>query len=972
VTENKRTERAALRPGDPKVDVNPAWELIGVDGSLEGPLRPFPGFVNVYELDPFTNQETYLPANTHGSSSQILDFWPVELRVGSDEYAYGLAYRVLRADETYSDVFLDIWLSNKTRAHTTDRWIRGLLLAKEVVANGGLVDVKTLGRFGFLSIQGRPPVMFYADPDSLETIKVVGSDPAGTVFPGPGAQPKLFGPYNFLVSSTWSGLGGTNEPTNGATSVGGVLFVPSGGGALSSVYAGLNLFSLCQGSGSSTSSGFELGQAEEDAKIFYSPNAVAFAYQLQDSRTGRKSPLSEITTFDAAVYGSTTDGWFGIEIVWDPDKWDQALLFRSVDTTQAGGPLVASQLFLERIIDLECFDTNRTLTSPYRSAVYFFELDDKELVFQDMYLDRVSFDETMPTGGAMGVLGNTLVVGGIRDPQKSAESKNDASDANRGLGEIRWSTTVDISPELFPPFNRYVPSVPSNEVIAFSPLGDNLVGFSRDKQYIFRRDSIYMRVREMHEGFGIVGKNTVERVGSLCFFLNNRGLNSVDVNGQLEDVKALNHLFVRDWRVGAIADSSLGTTYGDYVSMAFDPLLSTLFIHNSKLEKTVCVWFSTSKITEVYDTPFIGAKRGPWPKDIPLMRSVTMAHAGLELYADVANPPSNVRTAIGFESELQERAIFVEKNPDPGWSWTDPLGGSKTGYRFRVYLVDNERVKTITGSTVGMNSVDHEGATRVTTMDILKDSRFTTTATVSGSTVTLTSLGANKPTLDTSVKGAYLYVLDSSDSSYIGLKAKISHSASNVISLANYYTEDNTNYLALQGLPSGSRILISPIYFRWTGYPVMVQTDDGQIFSNREFFQIKQVDAIGIALTNVSGAALVEGAVGNLSGTGNSATDPRFRALVYKGSEADPTASAYPRSMNAENVASIQIDEGLYHAAFGANNAATNNAGRFGLAGNVLTPGVEILACDMDFRLISVIVTGSIRDTIRSRMASTR
>lgn len=912
-----------------------------------------------------------------------MDFWPVEIRVGSDEYAYGIVYRVLRADQTYSDIFLDIWMSNKTRVHKTDRWIRGLLLAKEVTTTNALIDVKTLGRFGFVAIEGRPPVMFYANPNALESIKVIGRDPAGTEFPGPGLQPGLYGPYDNLVTSVWNGLGGTPVPTDGKSGQGGVLFVPESAGPLSTTYSMLNLFSLCQtsssSSGSSSSTGWETGQKETDAKKFYQPNAIAFAYQLQDSRTGRKSQLSEITTFDASVYGSTTNGWFGLEIVYDSDKWDQAIVYRSVDTQNAGGPLVAAQLFLERIIDLACFDTaystsTRTLTGSWKAAVFFFELEDKELVFQDVYLDRTTFDETMPTGGSLGVLGTTLVVGGIRAPSKSAVAKNDAHDANRGLGELRWSSAVDMSPELFPPFNRYVPNVPSNEVIAYAPLGDNLIGFSRDKQYILRRDSIYVRVREMHEGFGVVGKSAIETVGSLCFFLNNRGLNSVDVNGQLEDVKALNHLFINEWQIGGIANSSNGMVYGDYVSMAFDPLLSTLFVHNSKLEKTVCVWFATGKITELWDTSFIGAKRGPWPKDIPLTRSCTMNHAGFELYADSANPPSNARTTVGFESELQERAIFVEKNPDPGASWADTMGGSETGYRFRVYVVDNERIKTVTDSTVGLS-----GQKRITTLDVLKDTRFTTTNLVTGSTITVAT-GGSTPTLDASLKGAYVYVADSSTSAYVGLKAKIASVSGHTITLAGYYSEDSANVTNLYNLPSGSRIFISPVYFRWTGYPVMVQTDDGQVFSNRDYFQIKQIDAIGISVTDVGAACFQVDAVGNRTGTGNSATDPRFRGLVYRGSEADPIVSAYPRSMSATNVKSIPGNvttglgpgEGVYHAAFGADNSTTSNAGRFGISAAVLTPAVEVIACDMDFRLISVIVTGSIRDTLRSTLASTR
>ena len=85
VTLDKSVARSSLRAGA-------TYELVGFDGSEDGPLRPFPGFVLVHELGPTGGIDT-LGAN-HSGTSRLIDVVPVNFRVGTTDYAYGFVYRV--------------------------------------------------------------------------------------------------------------------------------------------------------------------------------------------------------------------------------------------------------------------------------------------------------------------------------------------------------------------------------------------------------------------------------------------------------------------------------------------------------------------------------------------------------------------------------------------------------------------------------------------------------------------------------------------------------------------------------------------------------------------------------------------------------------------------------------------------------------------------------------------------------------
>ena len=87
LTEISQDKRVPL----PAVSENYAGELAGIDGSLQGGLRPFSGFKEVYELDCTSDP-------LHTTDSRVVDFFPVTFNIDFDTYGYGFVYRMLRPD----------------------------------------------------------------------------------------------------------------------------------------------------------------------------------------------------------------------------------------------------------------------------------------------------------------------------------------------------------------------------------------------------------------------------------------------------------------------------------------------------------------------------------------------------------------------------------------------------------------------------------------------------------------------------------------------------------------------------------------------------------------------------------------------------------------------------------------------------------------------------------------------------------
>ena len=112
----------------PRVGTPPqkAFEIIGIDGNMNGGLRPISGFKQVAELDYYYDASTsdhsdVASAFQFNYTSEVIDFQPVNFRLnhklksdGSFEtenkegYAYGYVYRVKQSGKTTS-VFIEYY-----------------------------------------------------------------------------------------------------------------------------------------------------------------------------------------------------------------------------------------------------------------------------------------------------------------------------------------------------------------------------------------------------------------------------------------------------------------------------------------------------------------------------------------------------------------------------------------------------------------------------------------------------------------------------------------------------------------------------------------------------------------------------------------------------------------------------------------------------------------------------------------------
>jgi hypothetical protein len=868
-------------------------ELTGVDGSVEGGLRPFPGFQIAHEFD-----VTGWGSN-HNVSSEILDVFPVDFKVGEAGYGYGFIYRVRRKGSGTADIFFDYWES------TVGEWKRSKLVKAAVALDrrtaieswegnpslypdtGRTMSVARWGSLIYVFVEETDPFTVQVSADDVTT-------PVVRANPGPGIQP-------ILLSADKGGALGSIVSTGDADRPGkGQLF-------LTEFYP-------------SEVSGAGLTQTDGDVRSVESGD-YAVAYLLQNSETGLRSGLSEVAQIrwsdfdlDGTGLGPTLERVnLAIEICYDESRFDRALIYRSVRTQAAGGTYIAGILHLEAIIDLADYHSNATDDPPldgndFAQSIYFVEKDDKQLVSQETFEDRVLFDENMPKGGVAYWYESTMLVTGIRGATTSSSIAVRSTDVLRNMGEIRWSSLTDVSPELFPAENRYLPPIPNNRVEVFKPVGPNVVGFSADRQYLIRKEGAYLRVLPMHEGYGVVGERAADSVGSLIYFMGQSGLKAVSSDGQLDDVASLNEVAADDWKQSMHA-----------VSIAYDTRLACLFIHNGRERETYVLWFNTSKVTRLEDMRFQLVVRGVWPSGF------------------IWDP--SLSTGGGFNKSyrgrLEERAFFVQ-NPVKNSSTDTPLSA-----KFRLWIVDDMGVRT---QKAGL----HTGERRRTLLDYTGSSTLRVQAAFSSGTTINLSSGATSTITDADMTGCCLHVLEAADKSLEGKRAWIRDSA-----VAAAVSLESATASELYGLAVGDVVAVSPVVFRWVPSGMWVPQQGNPLGGEENHFWVKRVDSAGISLSQVEG----------LSGQVE-LTKPTFFLLTYKGDQ-ETWSTRNPPIKSDGTRDSLREGESVMFAA----PASSTDVQRMGNQGTIMVPGIEIRHPDCSFRVLSMLVLGGVVATERSTRA---
>lgn len=926
VTESKEGDKPFLVKGF-------CHELVGVDGQLPAGLRPFPGFRQVHE---FKDVYSVAPHNGSPRKSLITDVYSFNCLVDDDYYAYGVVYRIREpTHEDWGDLFMDFWCSkdkvwhNANTLYISDSLTDGdgdgvpdyITLPPHWQAtldagtypytagaqNGMAMAVKSTGRLVYVFVQDRPPILFYITATSTPTMTLVTST-------GPNERPTLRDPYDALDMGALRVTESTSR--DGAGQVLLLEFYPS-------------------------EVGLGLTQADEDVGSLLAGN-YSFAFRLRDSVTGRLTGLSEIaqsrwSDFDPLAYsGSASGGGSGftsgsgfatgsavqalfaaIEIVYDPDKYDQAYIYRSARVEGAGGTFTSKILFLERIITLADY---HTVNSPLADeggrsraqSVYYYELEDKALVQKPTYADQEIFDEKMPRAGAAEWYETTMLASNLRTAAVPSSTENTLVDPNLGVGEIRWSSLWEFSPELFPVYNRYVPSIPSDDVILFRPAGPHIIGLSRNKQYVIRKETGDIRVEPIHDGYGVVNQWAADTVGSLVYLVTpGKGMKTVDSVGQLDDVRFLNKLLVDDWA------STI-----ESISVAYDPTAGCLYVLNPETEEAAILWFNTAQITELSDMTFDYVTRGVWPTNFTWDRSDFQS-------ADGANN-------ITYGNPLREQAMFLLNYVfDGGVTATNEYPG--------LYVPDYLRERTQSVGSFGATYTDS------TFIEASGDAVHTVSTYTQGLGILVMTLGGK--VLPDQVSNRYLYVLKS-DTVTVGTKALIHRKQSSTSIVIE--SGDRAN---LAGLAAGDIVGFSPCFFEVSAWPLAVQDETGQTFGSFEdFFYMRQANSLGAYYTDVTGSSLEE-----------ASTVARYQALLYKGASDTAAQVVDIVDPGGTSVISIKEDEATNYAGFGRATDGVSESS-YGYKGNCLTPGVRVFCPNVDFRLLGFVVNGRVLPTSRGTL----
>ena len=908
-TQNKGIERIALS------GQQVAHELTGIDGSLRFGIRPSSGMKLAHELNITAavlspNEATGGVGGTdHTYTAVVTDCFPIQFHISEGQFAHGFVYRLknvlggnpaIYMDYCPTELVADFPFHGTNVTTGTTGW-RTVRIAAGDQTDLSSMDVVSMGQFVSVFVRGKKPLVIYIDKTSSgNKLKVVEG--------GPGAQPKLLA---------------KDDPGHSAS----VIDSRNPGTiALSSGKAKLVL---------SNNSKHEVDQtadAVDDAALVdilpdreyqeLEPGNYSFAYYLHDSKSGRRTALSEVKGVREDDFNGGSKKYARLYFHADGAKYDQIYIFRSVRTQEVGGIYAASILHLDNIYDfsdlLVSRDAAYTQSSGMEAYVCLYELPDMALAMQDIYLDKVIYDDEVPRGKSAVPFEGALLVA---DPVDGTQILSNQEDRIRNVGELRWSSLTERSPELFPINNKYTPDVYQNRIEKLVRVGEFAVGFSKDRIYHIRRNGLFLQIEDMHAGFGLAGQDAAATAGPLAYFVTTKGLKAVANNGQLDDVEFLDNLLMEDWK-----------PYLESLQMEFDPYASCMFLLNPATEQVACLWFNVGRVSEFHDMPFDKVKKGVWPR----------------VWSTKDPVP-------GVDTSMVERAFFLQNHP------STLTADIPTNWKPRVYLLDVDRAKTSgsNSSQVAANS------STIRTLDFGGDTHFQCTSLESSppsgqAIINLelrSKISTNPDYLDAGTSGVdlvggYAYIVKSpTDPDAVGRKIKIYYATNPGTNSKKLFVRSSDLTQKLSGTTTdiaGTVIALSPMYIHWVGATLpMVRVQDGKTVTSYDMFNNKQISSIGCHFTDVSSGV-----------TGYKF----FRGEAWNSTATSPSVQAIPSDFAGVQIGdSVENGESNHYAAFKGTD--TNINGKFGIQDSVLNPGIEIFAPDLDFKLMAVICRGRATST---------
>jgi hypothetical protein len=892
--------RASARTGTPDGFVS---ELVGIDGTNNGGIVPFPGFRELYRFTPdeaasgttmtyggvawSTGTNPYV-AGTTAHKCRVVDFWSFSVVAGADTRVWGFVYVVRRAsvitgspscNNTY-----DLMMAFNAPNGSTTPQFRTVLLQQGMTDGGVLADqgnavmsVETTSKAVYVFRRGVAPIAVYfkvfGTPVNSTVATVV--NPAG---PGKRIAARPFTNTSSVEVDFPTAAGSAHDanwflnPTISANSPGSVVFcriasgttpaAGSGGGAV--VVSNLTTAPVLKG------------------------GSYSFAVQFEDSRSGRKSQISnnvDMTT--------TADLQFFVDGVYDSLRFDTLNIYRSVRTNSAAGAYTNGILQLDAQVTLASYEVTslpiRSGSLPTATGTKFFryayQLKDAALVMQDVFLDKPSYSETMPKGGAGAMFDGTMLVGNISEG---------ASDLT-GTGETRWSASGADSPELFTALGQYKPSNVGDAVTCFKRTGQVMAGLTRNGVQFFSKQDGFIRVLAAHQGYGVTGPYAAATVGPVTYYLNYRGLKAIFPDGRLDDAQAINQLVGSDWYSGTTGAQELSD-----VSMAFDPATLCLFILNPARKQAVLMWFATGVMSELEDMGFAKVTSGWWQD---------------------SDGGTN-------KNQLVPRALFLQNAPYPD-------GVTNTFYRPGVFMPSrshDDKTYPETNVLVPVCMLDADVVRNPTTT--IPDTPEASEIQYFDGTCTLQSIDTVRwdnifnTTLSTNYRMIGMWLYRSYPASVT--KSQILDVSATKITLSADYTWQDQN------------VILDPMYMRVVTGALRMSEDKA------EEFVVKQPTSLGVVLADIE----------YTTGTNLRPVQDGWIASIYRENEETPVVSSSPKNPDGTSVTRAMVrGDSPNWAPFG----------KHGILGQWLFPGVETFMANVRYRLLGLQVKGRMLPTDRTR-----
>jgi len=635
-TESKAQSRAIL----PK---EIAWELTGVDGNEVGALRTHPGFK---QISTFTT-----------GSETLVNVFPLALLTSAEAFVSGHIYFTTTGGNTrgYIQVTSD-GSTYYTSAYTANLEWTGIGLE---------ITVECIGRFAYIFVKGQTPKCIRITDVAVNTATnfVVTNG-------GPGTAPVV----KTISTAT---VDNDADYTNTAK-------IPAGSRNGTGTY-NQDMHAYWINTLATPLLAIEL-------KV----GVYGFAVQYMSTVTGRKSVISNVSQVEFT--GSPSYVRLRIAPFGTNGEYNKILIYRTVKDAGTGGtlhlektlslPAASTITFVERNAQTVTITTSAahglqvgdfvTVAADSSSVVngssqiltttsntftyltiatgtitllgqggsvtlkvrnYDVEVEDSSLVYLDVYIDKGNMDTSMPRGSVAAFMGSTLFVSRIGGADTATPSGGTPESPPRSVGDLRWSSTGEIQPENFRPSNRWVPRTPGNEIIGMRTVGNYMMAFSADRAYRIGRAGQFIKIEEVHLGYGLAGIDALEGVGGMVYFVSGGGVKAISAEGKIDDVAGLDALVNRLW-----------LSQKSQIKMAFDAIGQCLTIMKPPTALTaadgaaVCMWFGTNRITELADLPFKYVRSG--------------AHI------------------VG--GQLQRRAVFYKRNSTTTWG---------------AYIVDHERTR---------------------------------------------------------------------------------------------------------------------------------------------------------------------------------------------------------------------------------------------------------------------------------------